>query len=64
MESVIQIYVDKLAQANHNCVLLEARVRELESRIEELEKLKVNDVGELKEIEEVKKEDIDNVQDK
>lgn len=50
MERVIQIYVDKLAQANHNCVLLEARVRELEARVTELEESKSDDKEEVKDV--------------
>lgn len=64
MESVIQIYIDRLAQANHNCILLEARVKELEGEVERLKKYEPKeekeDVGE----DPLEKEEVVDVQDK
>lgn len=44
MDDVIQIYIDRLAQSNHNGIMLEVENRELKIRINELE----NELKELK----------------
>ena len=45
MDDLTQIYIDKLAEANHNSVMLEVENRNLKRRINELEK----EIKELKE---------------
>lgn len=44
MDDVIQIYIDRLAQSNHDGIMLEVENRELKIRINELE----NELNELK----------------
>lgn len=38
MDNLIQIYIDRLAQSNHNGIMLEVENRELKIRINDLEK--------------------------
>lgn len=38
MDDLTQIYIDKLAESNHNCIMLEVKNRNLKRRIDELEK--------------------------
>ena len=44
MDDVIQIYIDRLAQSNHNGIMLEVENINLKRRINELE----NELNELK----------------
>lgn len=38
MDELTQIYIDRLAESNHNCIMLELENRNLKRKIDELEK--------------------------
>ena len=44
MDDLTQIYIDRLAESNHNCIMLEVKNRNLKRKINELE----NELKELK----------------
>lgn len=54
MEDVMQIYIDRLAQSNHNCIMLEAENRNLKEKIKKLEEL--DNLDNKEEIKEFKKD--------
>ncbi len=56
MDDLTQIYIDKLAQANHKSVMLEVENRNLKRKINELEKQLKELKEDKEEIEEIKED--------